>query len=104
MDKDKVRGHMCEGLREFQDNSTYECIPDYSEEGFVRGCDDTNKIPIKNCPFCGVLLPKPKVYKYQCDLCGLTWKSYNDYDDNCKAEDCYGFGDLVSDERWRNIF
>jgi hypothetical protein len=42
-----VRGHICEGLKKFQDYSTYDCIPDFTEEGFTRGCDAINYIPIK---------------------------------------------------------
>lgn len=51
-----VLGHHCDGLREFQEASTYGCIPDITERGIVAGCDDSNPVPIRFCPMCGVSL------------------------------------------------
>jgi hypothetical protein len=81
-----IRGHMCEGLRRFQDYSTYSCIPSFNENGSISGCDDTNEIRIKYCPFCGEELAEVKEYKYTCSDCGETW---NSYDKDKKCEECY---------------
>lgn len=86
---DKVRGHMCMKLKEYQESSTYGCIPSLSEEGYTNGCDDTNYTPILYCPFCGEKLPKPKVYNMKCDECNREWESSSE-DWKCIDEDCYG--------------
>lgn len=85
----EVRGHMCEGLKKYQEFSTYGCIPDLSEEGYTRGCDDTNYVPILFCPFCGEELLKPKRYKFKCTECNSEWEGY-EYEEECQNEDCYG--------------
>ena len=92
----KIRGHMCEGLRKYQEYSTFGCIPDFTEEGYTRGCDDTNYVPILYCPFCGKELPKPKVYNFRCTRCKSEWESYVDWDDDCKKEGCYGHGKEIT--------
>lgn len=60
---DNIRGHKCEGLKEFQDSSTYSCIPCYDEEGCMMGCDDTNYVLPSYCPFCGEKLPDVSLNK-----------------------------------------
>ena len=55
----EVFGHTCEGLKEFQDYGREEtCSPFINKKGMVEGCDNTNDIPIKFCPFCGIELKK----------------------------------------------
>jgi hypothetical protein len=48
-----VLGHLCNGLRELQAFSTYGCIPNFREDGTLRGCDAENETVIKYCPMCG---------------------------------------------------
>lgn len=86
MSDKKVRGHLCAGLKKYQENSTYDCIPNFTEKGFTRGCDDTNDIPIIYCPFCGKKLPKIKKYIFKCK-CGNVWVDYSKYNYYC--EECY---------------
>ena len=52
-----VRGHLCDGLANFQNASEYGCIPRFGESGDVQGCDDVNRVRIMFCPFCGNKLP-----------------------------------------------
>ena len=54
--KNEVRGHLCGGLRKFQDASVSQCIPIIRDSGIVAGCDDYNPVEITHCPFCGVVL------------------------------------------------
>ena len=54
----KVLGHICSGMKEHQDYSTSMCIPVINKEGLIVGCDDTNTVRIKYCPFCGTELEK----------------------------------------------
>ena len=49
---EKVRGHICEGLKEYQ-NVGCGCIPSFREDGSTEVCDDTNHKLIEFCPFCG---------------------------------------------------
>jgi len=88
----EVRGHLCEGLKRFQENSTYSCIPKFNKEGEVEGCDATNEIRIIFCPFCGEKLIESKEYKYTCVECKDTWKSYDKNIICC--DECYS-GDLT---------
>src|SRR3989304_2456162 len=54
-----VLGHLCSGLESFQiEGQSSTCIPQFSNDGFISGCDDTNSIKILFCPFCGIQLPK----------------------------------------------
>lgn len=52
-----VLGHICEGLEEFQYYADGQCIPVLNDDGTVSGCDDSNDIPLKFCPFCGTKFP-----------------------------------------------
>lgn len=51
-----LSGHTCEGFQEFQSNGEQEygtCTPFINNKGLIEGCDNTNDIPLKFCPFCG---------------------------------------------------
>lgn len=85
-DANNIRGHMCEGLKRFQDYSTYSCIPNFNENGSISGCDATNEIRIKFCPFCGEKLVEVKEYKHTCNNCNEIWDSYYENED---CEECY---------------
>lgn len=54
----KVLGHLCDGMKEHQNYATFSCIPIITKEGNIEGCDDTNYIKIKYCPYCGEKLNK----------------------------------------------
>lgn len=54
-----VCGHMCEGLQTFQDAADYQCMPRLDDDGRVAGCDDTNPVPLRYCPFCALSLRCP---------------------------------------------
>lgn len=56
----KVLGHICSGMKAHQDYSTSMCIPVINKEGHIIGCDDTNTVAIKFCPFCGTKLDGKK--------------------------------------------
>jgi hypothetical protein len=85
-EKNEVRGHLCEGLKKFQEYSTYSCIPKFEENGSISGCDATNEVRIIFCPFCGEKLIEVKEYKHTCNDCKETWTSYSE-DSHC--EECY---------------
>jgi hypothetical protein len=94
-----VRGHMCEGLKKYQEFSRYSCIPDFSKEGFTRGCDDTNYIPILYCPFCGEKLLPVKLYKCKCNNCENTWETYDKSESEC-CKECYSCNiEIVAEEK-----
>lgn len=86
MEDISVRGHLCEGLKKFQESSTYSCIPRFTDKGYTSGCDDTNYVPLIYCPFCGEKLPTIKKYIYKCK-CGSEWESYEK--DSGICEECY---------------
>ena len=52
----KVRGHLCEGLKEHLEAAHYGCIPRLIADGTILACDADNPVPIAFCPFCGVSL------------------------------------------------
>lgn len=89
MNEGKIRNHMCEGLKRFQEYSTFSCIPKYNEDGSISGCDDTNYIRITHCPFCGEYLGKVEYKKYTCNDCGYTWIDYHNYDESCSK--CWSY-------------
>lgn len=70
-----IRGHICEGLRKYQENGG-GCVPDFTKEGYTRGCDDTNGIPIVYCPFCGEKLSPVFIYTLKCKRCGHLQEQY----------------------------
>ncbi len=47
----EVCGHICEGLKEFQDAGG-GCKPSFGDTALVWGCDDGNPVPLRFCPFC----------------------------------------------------
>lgn len=72
----EVRGHLCEGLKKYQEFSTYSCIPKFTRKGYTVGCDGKNYIPILYCPFCGEKLSSVKLYKIECNDCGKKAETY----------------------------
>ena len=34
----------------------YHCMPDIDSDGIIRGCDASNPVMIRFCPFCGIEL------------------------------------------------
>jgi rRNA maturation endonuclease Nob1 len=93
-----VRGHICEGLKKFQDYSTYDCIPDFTEDGFTRGCDAINYIPIKYCPFCGEKLQLAKLYKIKCKDCGYEYETYSKDEINSFCNECGSSKNIITIE------
>ena len=61
----KVLGHICTGMKEHQDYSTYMCIPVINRDGFIAGCDDVNTVQIRYCPFCGTKLVENKIVNFK---------------------------------------
>ena len=62
-----VGGHLCEGLRDFQQRPhhayrgleygpEYACVPIIEADGRISGCDARNDHAIAFCPFCGIRL------------------------------------------------
>lgn len=48
-----VLGHTCPGLESHYSFVTYQCVPNICEDGTITGCDDSNQLAIRFCPFCG---------------------------------------------------
>ena len=62
-DADNVFGHTCRGLKNHWAYQTSGCIPAFREDGTISGCDDSNVIAIKFCPYCGKKLNTKKTTK-----------------------------------------
>lgn len=60
----EIGGHLCKGLKKHLEFAYYGCIPAINENGTIGGCDDTNLIQIKFCPFCGVKLELEELDSY----------------------------------------
>ena len=50
----KLLGHTCEGLKEhFKAAEDSACVPRFTDEGTIQGCDDENRVTVIYCPYCG---------------------------------------------------
>jgi hypothetical protein len=75
-----VRGHMCDGLQEFQRQSNASCIPRIKANGTVAACDDQNEIAITHCPFCGTALTGSAELDCGQQFCNCTEDEHADRD------------------------
>lgn len=76
-----VLGHLCDGLRAFQEIGR-GCKPRIKSNGIVTGCDDENDVALTHCPFCGVWFgDAPREKSCGWSHCSCTAESHQDGDD-----------------------
>lgn len=81
-----VLGHLCPGLEKFLGAVTSQCVPTIDPDGEVSGCDDSNRVTLQFCPFCGA--------GFQCPDCDQPVRPH------ARRECCYGTRECQPHNNW----